>query len=84
MLEPEQNVFLQTRPYLATLVEQLQKGMLSQQMYPATQPFDFKAPAQKVIVFVVGGATYGEAQVLNAMKNVVLGSSTLLSSTSFL
>lgn len=30
LLEAEQNVFLQTRPYLATLVEQLQKGQLSQ------------------------------------------------------
>jgi hypothetical protein len=35
-------------------------------------------------VFVVGGATYAEAKELSAMKNVLLGSTTMLSSGSFL
>lgn len=84
MLEPEQNVFLQHKPFLISIVEQLQKGSLSQQQYPATSPFDFKTPSPKVIVFIVGGATYVEAKELNSMKNVILGSTTLLSSATFL
>ena len=61
MLEPEQNVFLQHKPYV-------------------TQPFDFKVPAQRVIVFIVGGATYVEARELESLKNVILGSTSLLNS----
>ena len=53
-------------------------------MYPATQPFDFKTPQTKVIVFVVGGATYAEAKELSQLKNVVLGSTSMLSSDAFL
>ncbi len=35
-------------------------------------------------MFIVGGATYAEAREMNAMKNVVLGSTTMLTSSSFL
>lgn len=79
-----QNLFLQTRPQVATLCEQMQRGQLSQQLYPCTQAFDSKQPAQKIVVFIVGGATYCEAKALNELNNVVLGSTHMLSSKSFL
>ena len=84
MLEPEQNVFLQHKPYVTQIVDSLFKGRLSPQQYTSTQPFDFKVPAQRVIVFIVGGATYVEARELESLKNVILGSTSLLNSKQFL
>jgi len=84
MLEPEQNVFMQHKPYITQIVDALLKGRLSQQQYTSTQPFDFKVPAQRVIVFIVGGATYVEARELESLKNVILGSTSLLNSTQFI
>jgi Sec1 family len=52
--------------------------------YASTQPFDFKVPAQRVIVFIVGGATYVEAKELESLKNVVLGSTNMINSKQFL
>jgi len=75
---------LQHKPYITQIVDALLKGRLSQQQYTSTQPFDFKVPAQRVIVFIVGGATYVEARELESLKNVILGSTNLLNSTQFI
>ena len=84
MLETEQNVFLQHKPFVTQIVDQLLKGRLSQHQYISTQPFDFKVPAKRVIVFIVGGATYVEAKELESLNNVVLGSTNLINSKQFL
>jgi vacuolar protein sorting-associated protein 45 len=77
-------VFLQHKPFVTQIVDQLLKGRLSQHQYISTQPFDFKVPAKRVIVFIVGGATYVEAKELESLNNVVLGSTNLINSKQFL
>ena len=78
-----QNLYLQTRPQIATLCESAAKGTLSAQLYPGCSTFDPKQPAGQLIVFIVGGATYCEAKELS-QQGVVLGSTHMLNSESFL
>jgi hypothetical protein len=66
------------------IVDQLFKGRLSPQQYISTQPFDFRVPAERVIVFIVGGATYVEAKELESLNNVILGSTNLINSAQFI
>jgi hypothetical protein len=41
-------------------------------------------PAERVIVFIVGGATYVEAKELESLNNVILGSTNLINSAQFI
>ena len=89
MFSDVENVLLQHKPLVATLVDQVMKGKLSQQQYPATQAFDFREKPVNLIVFMVGGATYEEAMSLSTTYNiqedrVLLGGTYLHNSKSFL
>mmetsp|Transcript_21447 Transcript_21447/g.55201 ORF Transcript_21447/g.55201 Transcript_21447/m.55201 type:complete len:634 (+) Transcript_21447:87-1988(+) len=63
-----QNVYTQHQPYLAQTLESLSKNKLAESHYPYVASYgqlpqpNRSRPAQEVIVFIVGGATFEEAR----------------------
>jgi len=62
MFSDVENVLLQHKPLTSIIVDQLMKGKLSSQEYPATiASFDPREKPEQLIIFMVGGTTYEEA-----------------------
>lgn len=81
-----QNVYTQHSPYLAQLLEAVQKGTLSESNYPSLAADSATAAAKKrapteIIVFMLGGATYEEARCVAEMNAANPGVRILLGGT---
>ncbi|XP_044127809.1 vacuolar protein sorting-associated protein 45 [Bufo gargarizans] len=89
-LKGVENVYTQHQPFLLDTLDQLIKGKLKDNMYPYVGPSTLRDRPQDIIVFMVGGATYEEAQLvynLNRMTpgvRIVLGGTTIHNTKSFL
>eukprot|EP01101_Sappina_pedata_P012209 TRINITY_DN8349_c0_g1_i1.p1 TRINITY_DN8349_c0_g1~~TRINITY_DN8349_c0_g1_i1.p1 ORF type:complete len:576 (-),score=250.29 TRINITY_DN8349_c0_g1_i1:33-1727(-) len=91
-IQGAQNVFTQHKPFLIKILNDMLKGYMKETEFPAlnAQPQQLKERPQDIIVFIAGGATYEEAlhiaQFNQTTPNVrvVLGGTTVHSSTSFL
>jgi len=92
-----QNVYTQHKSLLASTVENLIKGKLSETEYPFNSPPEVgssqpgKATRNRpteIIVFMVGGTTYEEARDLSALGQnglrILLGGTTIHNTRSFL
>ncbi|XP_059474727.1 vacuolar protein sorting-associated protein 45 [Neocloeon triangulifer] len=83
------NVFTQHSPLLKDTLEELIKGRLKDNLFPYLGSSTMRKP-QNVIVFVVGGATYEEAYIVNQMNKdfpgvrIILGGTTILNSSAFI
>jgi hypothetical protein len=56
-----QNVLLQHKPIVNQLAEQALKGTLNPRLYPSAQQVAQIGACDRLILFIVGGATYEEA-----------------------
>mmetsp|Transcript_14787 Transcript_14787/g.22098 ORF Transcript_14787/g.22098 Transcript_14787/m.22098 type:complete len:586 (+) Transcript_14787:26-1783(+) len=90
-LKGVENIFTQHNPLLHNLLEELFKGRLSEQNYPAIGGNSTaNQKPREVIVFFVGGTTYEEARTVAKINRehpgvtVILGGSTVHNSKSFL
>ncbi len=98
-LIPQQidNIYLRHTPLLISQIEQAAQGKLNPKLYPSTDGGSLAIKPQDIIVFIVGGATYGEAKAIAAFNaanaqggsktpgvRVVLGGTTVHNSESFL
>ena len=89
MFTEVQNVLLQHKPLLTTILDSVVKGKLPPDQYPSTVAFDFRDKFSNVVVFVVGGTTYEEAKEVATIYNVqedkvILGGSYIHNSKSFI
>ena len=90
----EQNVYTRHRPHLVSNLESLNKGLLSESVYPVmgsdAGPATKRKPPTEIIVFMVGGVTYEEARhvaemnVSNPGVRIILGGTCMHNCTSFL
>ncbi|CAJ0934890.1 unnamed protein product [Ranitomeya imitator] len=78
-----ENVYTQHQPFLLDTLDQLIKGKLRDNMYPYVGPSTLRDRPQDIIVFIVGGATYEEAQTVYNLNRttpgvrIVLGGTTI-------
>eukprot|EP00347_Sterkiella_histriomuscorum_P013072 403366130 len=84
-----QNVLLQHKPQLMTQLDNIFKGKLNPQEYPATQATDYRDKPTNVLVFIVGGVTFEEAKEIALTYNqqqvrVVIGGNCIHNMQSFL
>lgn len=86
-----ENIYTQHTPLLKDTLEDLIKGKLRENLYPTLGGDDgaYGRRAQDIFVFIVGGATYEEAQCVHQINQtypgvrIVLGGTTIHNSTSF-
>ena len=89
IMEGIQNMDCQHVPLLMNTIEAVVKGKLKESHYPAVGRL-LPGKQSEVIVFIVGGATYEEAQKVaelnagNTGVNVILGGSFIHNTTSFI
>ncbi|XP_077115078.1 vacuolar protein sorting-associated protein 45 [Ranitomeya variabilis] len=89
-LKGVENVYTQHQPFLLDTLDQLIKGKLRDNMYPYVGPSTLRDRPQDIIVFIVGGATYEEAQTVYNLNRttpgvrIVLGGTTIHNTKSFL
>lgn len=90
-LKGVENVYTQHSPRLETTLQNLIKGRLKELQYPFLEGMGHtRDKPQDIIVFMIGGATYEEAKMVAQVNasvpgvRVVLGSTTIHNSTSFL
>uniref|UniRef100_A0A3B3BW83 Vacuolar protein sorting-associated protein 45 n=1 Tax=Oryzias melastigma TaxID=30732 RepID=A0A3B3BW83_ORYME len=89
-LKGVENVYTQHQPLLHDTLDQLIKGRLKDSQFPYLGASSLRDRPQDIMVFVIGGATYEEAQtVYNLNRNtpgvrIVLGGSTIQNTKSFL
>ncbi|XP_073423158.1 vacuolar protein sorting-associated protein 45 isoform X2 [Dendrobates tinctorius] len=82
-LKGVENVYTQHQPFLLDTLDQLIKGKLRDNMYPYVGPSTLRDRPQDIIVFIVGGATYEEAQTVYNLNRttpgvrIVLGGTTI-------
>ncbi|XP_048381658.1 vacuolar protein sorting-associated protein 45 [Stegostoma tigrinum] len=85
-----ENVYTQHQPLLQDTLDQLIKGKLKDSQYPYLGPSILRDRPQDIIVFIIGGATYEEAQTVynlnrtNPGVRIVLGGTTIHNTKSFL
>jgi vacuolar protein sorting-associated protein 45 len=86
-----ETLYTQHKPLLFQILDAVSKGKLSATDFPLIGGGNVKAKPRNVIVFIVGGATYEEAQNIAALNastdsdmRIVLGGSCIHNSTSFL
>ncbi|OWR55084.1 vacuolar protein sorting-associated protein 45 [Danaus plexippus plexippus] len=85
-----ENIYTQHTPLLKDTLEDLIKGKLRENLYPAVGGELLNRRPQDIIVFIVGGTTYEEALCVHQINqsypgvNVVLGGTTIHNSTTFL
>ena len=89
MFTEVQNVLLQHKPLMTTIIDSAVKGKLPPDQYPSTVGFDFRDKYANVIVFMVGGTTYEEAKEMATIYNsqedrVILGGTYIHNSKSFI
>ncbi|KAF6018868.1 VPS45 [Bugula neritina] len=88
-LKGVENIFTQHTPLLAELLDQIVKSKLRESQYPFLTSGETRDRPQCVIIFIVGGATYEEANCVYTFNKVtpgvkvVLGGTTIHNSTSF-
>lgn len=86
-----ENIYTQHTPLLKDTLEDLIKGKLRENLYPTLGGDDgaYGRRPQDIFVFIVGGATYEEAQCVHQINQaypgvrIVLGGTTVHNSTSF-
>ena len=83
------NIYTSHKPLLHSVLDQLSKNTLPENIFPFEKGSRTKAPHQDVIIFMVGGATFEEAATVhqfNSSNNfrVILGGTSLLNSSSFI
>ncbi|XP_022832014.1 vacuolar protein sorting-associated protein 45 [Spodoptera litura] len=86
-----ENIYTQHTPLLKDTLEDLIKGKLRENLYPTLGGDDgaYGRRPQDIFVFIVGGATYEEAQCVHQINQtypgvrIVLGGTTIHNSTSF-
>ncbi|MEE6491343.1 hypothetical protein FKM82_016184 [Ascaphus truei] len=89
-LKGVENMYTQHQPFLLDTLDQLIKGKLKDNLYPYLGPSTLRDRPQDIIVFMVGGATYEEAQTVYNLNRttpgvrIVLGGSTIHNTKSFL
>lgn len=89
-LKGVENVYTQHQPLLQETLDQLIKGRLKDSQYPYLGPSTLRDRPQDIVVFVIGGATYEEAQSVYSLNRstpgvrVVLGGTTIHNTKSFL
>uniref|UniRef100_V9KNW6 Vacuolar protein sorting-associated protein 45 n=1 Tax=Callorhinchus milii TaxID=7868 RepID=V9KNW6_CALMI len=85
-----ENVYTQHQPLLQDTLDQLIKGKLRDNLYPYLGPSTLRDRPQDIVVFMIGGATYEEAQTVYNLNRtspgvrIVLGGTTIHNSRSFL
>ncbi|XP_072138855.1 vacuolar protein sorting-associated protein 45 [Mobula birostris] len=85
-----ENVYTQHQPRLHDTLDQLLKGKLKSNDYPFLGNTVLRDRPQDVVVFLIGGATYEEAQTVynlnrtNPGVRIVLGGTTIHNTKSFL
>ncbi|XP_072404956.1 vacuolar protein sorting-associated protein 45 isoform X2 [Chiloscyllium punctatum] len=85
-----ENVYTQHQPLLQDSLDQLIKGKLRDSQYPYLGPSTLRDRPQDIIVFIIGGATYEEAQTVYNLNRtspgvrIVLGGTTIHNTKSFL
>lgn len=86
-----ENIYTQHTPLLKDTLEDLIKGKLRENLYPTLGGDDgaYGRRPQDIFMFIVGGATYEEAQCVHQINQtypgvrIVLGGTTIHNSTSF-
>lgn len=86
-----ENIYTQHTPLLKDTLEDLIKGKLRENLYPTLGGDDgaYGRRPQDIFVFIVGGATYEEAQCVHQINQaypgvrIVLGGTTVHNSSSF-
>lgn len=82
------NVFMGYTPLIVKLIESvLTNGQDYLQLYPGKTDFQNFKDYQNILVFVTGGVTYGEVQLLRRLgaklnKNIMVGSPQTMNSSS--
>ena len=67
---PNVNVYMQHKPFISTVVDNVMKAKLSAMDYPSTaKDANTQLKPTNVIVFIVGGATYEETADLSTTYN---------------
>ncbi|XP_067878995.1 vacuolar protein sorting-associated protein 45 [Heterodontus francisci] len=85
-----ENVYTQHQPLLQDTLDQLTKGKLKDSQYPYLGPSTLRDRPQDIVVFIIGGATYEEAQTVYNLNRtspgvrIVLGGTTIHNTKSFL
>jgi len=83
-----ENVYTQHVPLISNLINDIKKNDLSESSYPFLKGVSSNSKTQQIIIFMVGGATYEEAAYVAKLNthsiNILLGSTHMLNSTSFL
>lgn len=84
------NIFAQHEPYIMNIINKIKEGTLRDNEYPATNLNNFRGVPNEIIIFMVGGCTYEEAQKVDEFnKNsngtkIILGGSYIHNSRTFL
>lgn len=68
-----ENVYTQHQPLLQDTLDQLIKGKLRDSLYPYVGPSTLRDRPQDIVVFMIGGATYEEAQTVFNLNRVSPG-----------
>ncbi|XP_067831928.1 vacuolar protein sorting-associated protein 45 isoform X1 [Heptranchias perlo] len=85
-----ENVYTQHQPLLQDTLDQLIKGKLKDSQYPYLGPNTLRDRPQDIVVFIIGGGTYEEAQTVYNLNRtspgvrIVLGGTTIHNTKSFL
>lgn len=88
-LKGVENVYTQHKPLFHTILDQLIKGKLKESSYPYLGTGQLKDRPQDIIVFIIGGTTYGEALSVHSLNRsipgvrIVLGGTTVHNYKSF-
>ncbi|KAH7648106.1 vacuolar -sorting VPS45 [Cryptosporidium bovis] len=84
-----ENIYIQHKTLMYSLLENLVKGKLKYSRFPSTDDSNTTKKPQKVMVFIVGGVTYEEVRDANEIKNlydvdIILGGTDIINSKSFI
>lgn len=88
-----ENVYTQHEPLIVDIVRELIQGQLQESSFPTLdcgQGSPSSLPAKKIVVFILGGATYEESLAVHKLMSstpglsVILGGTTVHNSESFL
>ena len=89
-LKGVENIFTQHLPMLREILENLLKGKLKESSFPYTGHNPIRERVKDVIVFIVGGATYEEANAVHSLNltntdaRIILGSTHIHNTKSFI
>ncbi|EAR92468.1 vacuolar protein sorting-associated protein (macronuclear) [Tetrahymena thermophila SB210] len=83
------NLFAQHKPYIMNIINQIGEGTLKESEFTTTDLHSFREKPNEIIIFIVGGATYEEAQHIGTMNrdkytNILLGGTYVHNSQTFM